>query len=164
DHRPGVRRGHCQGPQNRVHHHLHQRPTRRPAAAGPTAGPRACPEERPSPPEQQRGWWRPCTFADSTGTGAHDTHDAGRATRSPTRAIEPRGAGHAPAPHHPNERETPMRTTLTAATLALTTACGTTDDGVPVDRATFEENRHTWPLTVDEGTIHQNNNAIYFED
>lgn len=57
-----------------------------------------------------------------------------------------------------------MRTTLTAATLALTTACGTTDDGVPVDRATFEENGHTWPLTVDEGTIHQNNDAIYFED
>lgn len=56
-----------------------------------------------------------------------------------------------------------MRTTLTtlaAATLALTTACGTTDDGVPVDRATFEENGHTWPLTVDEGTIHQNNDAL----
>ena len=67
----------------------------------------------------------------------------------------------------PPERETPMRTTLTtlAAALALTTACGTNpDEGVPVDRATFEENGHTWPLTVDEGTIHQNNDAIYFED
>ena len=61
-----------------------------------------------------------------------------------------------------------MRTTLTtlaASTLALTTACGTSpDEGIPVDRTTFEENGHTWPLTVDEGTIHQDDHAIYFED
>lgn len=58
-----------------------------------------------------------------------------------------------------------LTTTLAALTLALTTACGTSpDDGTPVDRATFEENGHQWPLTVDEGTVHQNGDAIYFED
>src|SRR5690625_3509568 len=58
-----------------------------------------------------------------------------------------------------------LTTTLAALALALTAACGTTtDEGTPVDRGTFEEDGYTWPLTVDEGTVHQNNDAIYFED
>lgn len=57
--------------------------------------------------------------------------------------------------------------TLTATALAATltlAACGTTTDGTPVARATFEENGHTWPLTIDEGTVHTDGDAIYFQD
>lgn len=61
-----------------------------------------------------------------------------------------------------------MRTitaTLATVALTLTAACGTTtNEGTPVNRTTFEENGHTWPLTVDEGTVHQDGEAIYFED
>lgn len=61
-----------------------------------------------------------------------------------------------------------MRTitaTLATVALALTAACGTTtNEGTPVNRTSFEENNNRWPLTVDEGTVHQDGEAIYFED
>lgn len=60
-----------------------------------------------------------------------------------------------------------MRTTLTtlAAALALTTACGTNpDEGVPVDRATFEENGHTYALNGIAQQDHDPLDPIWLQD